>query len=479
MSSRLLALPLVLGLLAGGCDNDPTPEPSDAPVSDYDALFDGVPSNAELPFQIKADGPPPRRHTDLLAWQSAVKSQGKRGVCSIFSTTALMEHLYLKAGMDEPDFSEQYLQWSVKFEVHSFPNSSGSNAHYNLRAINQFGIPAEDAWPYEAEQWNELDDPECAEDNDAKPTLCYTNGHPSDATLAADKFHLPPGRWINSRREAIMDHIRINETGVVVGLDFFYQAWNHRKSELPRNLDMWDAGVVVYPNDEDIEVSHENRAGHSILLVGWDLDATFPRRDADGQILLDDAGQPVMETGFFIFKNSWGTAGFGIDNEHGAGYGYISMRYVEEHGSARVADVPDFVPPPPPGDDDGGADDGGDGSHVDPIVLTSEALLSIPDNDPQGVSSVLSTDETDLVGSVTVDVEITHTFRGDLRVTLIHDGTEVVLHNRDGGSNDDLTLSVTLDDFAGQSRDGDWTLQVVDTARIDTGTLQRWSVTLD
>ena len=35
---------------------------------------------------------------------------------------------------------------------------------------------------------------------------------------------------------------------MVVGLTFFYQSWNHRKSELPTNSDYWDEGYVLYPN---------------------------------------------------------------------------------------------------------------------------------------------------------------------------------------------------------------------------------------
>lgn len=433
---------------------------SSSALSDYNALFDGAPGNDALPFDIKADGPPPREHSELLAEQSDVKSQGRRGVCSIFSTAALMEHLYIKAGMANPDFSEQYLQWSAKFEINSFPNTSGSNAQYNLDAISRFGIPKEEAWPYETEQWNDLDDPDCAEDNEDKPTHCYTNGHPSDDARAAKKYFLPRGRWLNSSKEAIIDHIRINNTAVVVGLDFFYQAWNHRKSELPRNMEAWDQGVVVYPNDKDIEISRENRAGHSILIVGWDLDASFPRRDADGEIMRDAQGNPEMEQGFFIFKNSWGTDGFGIHNKYGAGYGYISMRYVNAHGWARISSVPELEPE----DDMGGS------------TLRSTDVVTIPDNDPNGITSVLSTNASETVDTVTVEVNITHTYQSDLRVSLSHDGTAVILHDRTGNPGTNPTISVTLDDFTGHAKSGDWTLQITDHAAEDIGQLQGWSL---
>ena len=472
MRKTTLVLSLLLPTLGlSACDSEDEFRGDDAPLSSYDELFEGTPSNDELPFEIKADGPPPIEHTELLQFQSPVKSQGSRGVCSIFSTVALMEHLYLLAGAENPDFSEQYLQWSAKFEVNSFPNTSGSNAFFNLQAISQFGIVAEELWPYESSPWSEFDDPRCADDDEDKPTICYTNGEPPQEALDGEKFHLPPGRFLNSRREAIMDHIRTTGTGVVVGLDFFYQSWNHRKSTLPRNLDNWDMGIVLYPNDEDVVESHTQRAGHSILIVGWDLDLEFPRRDAEGEIMLDDNGEPVMERGFWIFKNSWGTGGFGIENPFGAGYGYLSMDYVEDHGRARVADAPDLGLPPP--DDGGDDDDAGEREQ-----FSSTETLAIPDDNSGGIQSTIEVPAGDTVRTVDVDVDIEHTWRGDLIVRLSHGGRTVVLHDRAGGGQDDLQLSVSLEDFEGLDREGEWVLEVVDRAAADTGSLRSWSITL-
>ena len=296
---------------------------------------------------------------------------------------------------------------------------------------------------------------------------------PPQAALEAEKFHLPPGRFINTRRESIIDHIRVNGTGVVIGLDFFYQSWNHRKSELPRNMDNWAEGIVLYPNDEDIRVSREQRAGHSILIVGWDLEQSFPRRNPDGSIMTDGDGEPIMETGFFIFKNSWGTGSFGVDNPHGDGYGWLSMEYAEDFGRARISSPPDLALPPP--DDDGGDDDGGTG---DGQTLSSSERLEIPDNQPEGVTSTLVADEGEPLSAVTAKVDITHTFRGDLLVTLAHDGVVSTLHNRSGGGQRDLQLELDLDDFEGMDPQGEWTLHVVDTARIDTGTVDSWSLNL-
>lgn len=469
LRKSLFALAL-LSLSAAGCDAGRDSNDGDAPLSDLDALLDGVPTNDELPVEIKADGPAPRQHDDLVELQSPVKSQGRRGVCSIFSTTALMEHLYIAGGLENPDFSEQYLQWSAKFEVGSFPNTSGSNAYYNLRAITQYGIPAEDAWPYEVDQWGEADDAECDGEDD-QPTRCYTNGQPPEDALSAEKFHLPTGRWINSRRASIMDHIRVSETGVVVGMEFFYQAWNHRRSELPRNLDSWDAGIVRYPNDEDVEISRESPAGHSILIVGWDQDKEFPRVDAEGNTVLDAEGNPVMERGFYIFKNSWGTTGFGIDHPAGAGYGWLSMEYVDRFGRAYVSDIPEVELPDP-------VDPVDPGEPGEREVFTSDATIEIPDNDSAGISDTLEVASGGTVGTVSINVLVEHTWRGDLTVELRHGDVVEVLHSRSGGGQDDLDLEIDTDAFEGMDRDGDWTLEIVDSARRDTGSLLGWSVEL-
>jgi len=87
------------------------------------------------------------------------------------------------------------------------------------------------------------------------------------------------------------------------------------------------------------------------------------------------------------------------------------------------------------------------------------------------------------VTSVEVFVDITHTYQGDLMVVLSSPGgTTVQLHNRTGGSADniygwyptDLTPDQDLALFEGVDLDGDWTLTVSDHASYDTGTLNEW-----
>src|SRR5262245_52839180 len=167
MRTRLLwlaALSFPLSLSLGACASDPEPSPwdDDFPVSEHDPLFQDAPNNADLEEEGKADAVYPPTFTELVAQNSPVKSQGSRGVCSIFATAALMEHLYIKEGsLPNPDFSEQYLQWSAKVEAGGFASTEGSNADVNLRAISGYGIVNEADWPYERSPWTTANDPAC------------------------------------------------------------------------------------------------------------------------------------------------------------------------------------------------------------------------------------------------------------------------------------------------------------------------------
>ncbi len=494
-ASTILPLAVAVGLAAcgpetsnGAVDGVGADLENDPPLADRDELLAGAPKADDIPAEFKADEILPAKFSDLVAVQTSVKNQASRGVCSIFAAAALMEHLYLVEGsMANPDFSEQYLQWSAKVEVGSFPNTSGSNASYNLQAVSEFGIPEEAMWPYETTQWGAAQDPACAGD-EGLPTRCYTNGDPPQAALDAPKFFLPDSRWLS--RSDIKAHMFARRTAVVVGFDFFYQSWNHRRSQLPVNGEYWNQGYVLYPNARDKQVSSQQRAGHAILLVGWDDELEVPTVDENGAQVLDSSGQPVMERGFYIFKNSWGTGSFGIENQFGAGYGYISQRYINEYGSMRVTDAPaaparrEVCGDSVDNDGDGQADCDDSDCAADATcqgggeVLTFEGAgnLSIPDNDPAAVSSPDTIDAAGTISALTVNIEVDHTYRGDLRVSLHRGDVAVVLHDRTGGSAQDLVQSFEVADFNGEELAGEWRLVVVDLASQDSGSLTSWSL---
>jgi len=118
-------------------------------------------------------------------------------------------------------------------------------------------------------------------------------------------------------------------------------------------------------------------------------------------------------------------------------------------------------------------------------VFSVTANLSIPDSPKAGVTSSVTVNSLPQGRRVLVQVDLTHTYRGDLVVELISpSGQTVVLHNRSGGSLDhlqgtfgsDLSSSQSLAGLSRETKTGSWKLRVTDKASVDVGVLKKWSV---
>jgi cysteine-rich repeat protein len=112
--------------------------------------------------------------------------------------------------------------------------------------------------------------------------------------------------------------------------------------------------------------------------------------------------------------------------------------------------------------------------------------LSIPDNNPTGITDTINVVSAFVVGDVTADVGITHAYPVDLAVSLRSPAnTPVTLHNGSAGTiygNYDLQLPVDgpgrLDDFNGQAANGAWRLTAIDSIALGTGTIDCWTLNL-
>ena len=102
-----------------------------------------------------------------------------------------------------------------------------------------------------------------------------------------------------------------------------------------------------------------------------------------------------------------------------------------------------------------------------------------------GVASQIPVTVAGALKDVTVSVEIKHTFIRDLLVDIVApSGQSATLHNRSGGSADDvirtynLSSTPALQSLVGQTIEGDWTLRVRDLEGQDLGSLEKWSLAL-
>jgi subtilisin-like proprotein convertase family protein len=120
------------------------------------------------------------------------------------------------------------------------------------------------------------------------------------------------------------------------------------------------------------------------------------------------------------------------------------------------------------------------------------------------VTSTLAITKDITISDLNVTVNATHSYVGDMRLTLIApDGTRVVLFNRRGGNGDNLANTVfddegnnsiyagtapfagsykpeyVLKSFDGKNAKGTWQLVVEDTSLFDGGKLNAWSLTIE
>ncbi|MFB7057951.1 M28 family metallopeptidase [Streptomyces vinaceus] len=107
------------------------------------------------------------------------------------------------------------------------------------------------------------------------------------------------------------------------------------------------------------------------------------------------------------------------------------------------------------------------------------ADVNIPDSPGAAVNSPITVSGVtgNAPATTKVDVNIVHTYIGDLVVDLVApDGTVYNLHNRSGGSADNLVKTYTVN-ASSEVANGVWNLRVKDGAAQDTGYVNSWKIT--
>ena len=142
------------------------------------------------------------------------------------------------------------------------------------------------------------------------------------------------------------------------------------------------------------------------------------------------------------------------------------------------------------------------------VTLASSVAVPIPDYDsttmlPGTVQTALRLPEVGTIRDVNVSLNVTHTYTGDLGISIVSPFNSVALSERFGGSEDNFTDTLfdsacttpiaagvapfpgcyaphtPLDAFNGFQRSfGAWNLRVQDNAPSDTGTLNSWKITV-
>ncbi|WP_206051087.1 proprotein convertase P-domain-containing protein [Nocardioides speluncae] len=121
---------------------------------------------------------------------------------------------------------------------------------------------------------------------------------------------------------------------------------------------------------------------------------------------------------------------------------------------------------------------GGGGTTPSCQPQTNGTDVAITDNATVSSSITIAGCTGNASATSKVAVTIQHTYIGDLKVDLVApDGTVYVLHNRTGGSADNINTTYTVN-LSSEARNGAWKLQVNDNAAQDTGKIDTWTLTL-
>ncbi len=112
-----------------------------------------------------------------------------------------------------------------------------------------------------------------------------------------------------------------------------------------------------------------------------------------------------------------------------------------------------------------------------PQTYTNTTDFAINDNATVNSPIVVSGRTGNAPSNTPVAVNIIHTYKGDLKVDVVApDGSVYVLHNRSGGSADNIIQTYTVN-LSTEALNGTWNLRVNDNATADTGRIDSWSIT--
>lgn len=147
---------------------------------------------------------------------------------------------------------------------------------------------------------------------------------------------------------------------------------------------------------------------------------------------------------------------------------YTEVRYFATdicNAAATIGGCQGGNPPPPPPPPPGCSATNGTDVQI-PDLATVESPITISGCNRNGSASS------------TVAVDIRHTYKGDLIVRLVApDGTLYTLHNRAGGSADNIIQTFTVN-LSSEAANGTWRLRVQDAAAADTGVINTWTLTV-
>jgi C1A family cysteine protease len=216
---------------------------------------------------------------DLREWCSPIENQESLGSCTAHAGVGLIEYLERKAYGKHIDASRRFL-YKVTRSLAGFEGDSGAFLRNTMGGIRIFGVPPEDYWPYDIEDFD-----------DEPPAFCYAFAQNFQGITY---YRLDPaGTSRNSLLKSIKTHLA-SKLPAIFGFTVYQSIWNATEGKIP------------YPGPDD-----KRAGGHAIMAVGYDDNVSIP---------LSSGSKKTK--GAFLIRNSWGT------DWGDGGYGMLPYEYV-------------------------------------------------------------------------------------------------------------------------------------------------------
>lgn len=243
----------------------PTPEMLSVAEASAAEMVEGA-ETVELPGLV-----------NLVGFFQPIRNQGPRGTCVSFALTALNEYIERRRGILR-DLSEQHLYYETKLIDGAAASCGTWQAKARLPLASR-GQCREIVWPY-------------------RNALPCNNHGPLPAGARPDGLANRLATLAVATRNVLAYKLHMAKQRPI-GLSIpVYNSW-------------YQSAATRQTGRITMRIGNEAAiGGHAVLLVGY----------------VDTPASPGG--GYFIVRNSWGTAAFGSANPFGAGYGTIPYQYI-------------------------------------------------------------------------------------------------------------------------------------------------------